>query len=298
MEASEHVQTLGDFFQYNETIFRSCSQESQMALFGHRFCRGDLIVDRRSNARRTICVSCARIVFLASTRDSQTLPIYTAATLHHAHLRPRTAIGLCMVPLETNVVAGKDAEELTTVVTQEDGILFCMTSDADVTKIFSLNKKAPTLVLRKKENEKLSTFDGTFEREAISEFLSANELPLVVIFNHETTSAIFEDEAGRQIIFVLVDLADKEAATPVLNFFALTTEETKMIRFSIEENGRKFMYSGDFSVESIKVSARSIGIPAASDQQLGLLMDFFLKLCSAFTCRKIGNTRRLPLRQR
>jgi hypothetical protein len=31
-----------------------------------------------------------------------------------------------------------------------------------------------------------------------------------------------------QIIFVLVDLADKEAATPVLNFFALTTEETKV----------------------------------------------------------------------
>jgi hypothetical protein len=59
-----------------------------------------------------------------------------------------------------------------------------------------------------------------------------------------------------QIIFVLVDLADKEAATPVLNFFSLTTEETKMIGFSIEENGCKFMYSGDFSVESIKVSGQ------------------------------------------
>ncbi|CAK9858670.1 unnamed protein product [Sphagnum jensenii] len=174
---------------------------------------------------------------------------------------------------------GKDAEELTAVARQEDGILFYMTSDADVAKIFSLNKNAPALVLWKKENEKLSTFDGAFEREAISEFLSANKLPLVVTFNHETASAIFDDEASRQlllfalpeefdkihdnfeeaakffkrkIIFVLVDLADKEAATPVLNFFALTTEETKMIGFSIEENGRKFMYSGDFSVESIK----------------------------------------------
>ncbi|CAK9193037.1 unnamed protein product [Sphagnum troendelagicum] len=174
---------------------------------------------------------------------------------------------------------GKDAEELTAVARQEDGILFYMTSDANVAKIFSLNKNAPALVLRKKENEKLSTFDGAFEREAISEFLSANKLPLVVVFSHETASAIFEDEASRQlllfalpeefdkirdnfeeaakffkrkIIFVLVDLADKEAATPVLNFFSLTTEETKMIGFSIEENGRKFMYSGDFSVESIK----------------------------------------------
>jgi len=33
-----------------------------------------------------------------------------------------------------------------------------MTSDVDVTKIFNLNKKALALVLRKKENEKLSTF--------------------------------------------------------------------------------------------------------------------------------------------
>jgi hypothetical protein len=30
----------------------------------------------------------------------------------------------------------------------------------------------------------------------------------------------------------------------------------QMIGFSIEENGCKFMYSGDFSVESIKVSGQ------------------------------------------
>lgn len=28
----------------------------------------------------------------------------------------------------------------------------------------------------------------------------------------------------------------------------------QMIGFSVEENGRKFMYSGDFSLDSIKVS--------------------------------------------
>jgi hypothetical protein len=56
-----------------------------------------------------------------------------------------------------------------------------------------------------------------------------------------------------QIIFVLVDLANKQLATPVLDFFALTTDETKMIGFSVDENGRKLMYSGDFSLDSIKV---------------------------------------------
>jgi hypothetical protein len=46
IEASEHVQTLGDLFRYGSTMFRTCSLESQMALFGHKFCRGDLTVDR------------------------------------------------------------------------------------------------------------------------------------------------------------------------------------------------------------------------------------------------------------
>jgi len=45
-KTSEHVQTLGDFFQYGGTILCSCSRESRMALFGHMFYRGDLTVDR------------------------------------------------------------------------------------------------------------------------------------------------------------------------------------------------------------------------------------------------------------
>lgn len=61
-------------------------------------------------------------------------------------------------PLTFSDAQGKDVEELTAVARQEDGILFYMTSDADVAKIFSLNKKAPALVLWKKENEKLSIF--------------------------------------------------------------------------------------------------------------------------------------------
>jgi protein disulfide-isomerase A1 len=52
----------------------------------------------------------------------------------------------------------KDAEELTAVARQEDGILFYMTGDVDIAKVFCLNKKAPALVLLKKQNEKLSTF--------------------------------------------------------------------------------------------------------------------------------------------
>jgi len=41
-EAPEHVRTLGDLFQYSGTMLRTCSPESRMALFGHRFYRDDL----------------------------------------------------------------------------------------------------------------------------------------------------------------------------------------------------------------------------------------------------------------
>jgi hypothetical protein len=44
-EASEHVRTLGHLFRYGGTTLNSCSRESKMVLFGHRFCRGDLTVD-------------------------------------------------------------------------------------------------------------------------------------------------------------------------------------------------------------------------------------------------------------
>ncbi|CAM6008438.1 unnamed protein product [Sphagnum balticum] len=174
---------------------------------------------------------------------------------------------------------GKDAEELTAAARQEDGIWFYVTGDADIAKIFGLNNKAPALVLLKKQNEKRSTFDGVFERNEISEFLSANKLPLVFTFNRETASAIFEDDAynhiflfalpeefekihgnfeeaaksfKRKIIFVLVDLAEKEDATPVLDFFGIISDETKLMGLSVG-NGRKFLYSGDYSVDSIKV---------------------------------------------
>jgi hypothetical protein len=45
-EASEHLQTLGYLFRHGGTISRSCSREFRMAMFGHRFCRFDLTMDR------------------------------------------------------------------------------------------------------------------------------------------------------------------------------------------------------------------------------------------------------------
>ncbi|CAK9191474.1 unnamed protein product [Sphagnum troendelagicum] len=52
-EAPEHVRMLGDLFQYGGTMLRTCSPKSRMALFGHRFCCGDLTMDRRTCVRNS-----------------------------------------------------------------------------------------------------------------------------------------------------------------------------------------------------------------------------------------------------
>ncbi len=78
---------------------------------------------------------------------------------------------------------GKDAEELTAAARQEDGIWFYVTGDADIAKIFGLNK-APALVLLKKQNEKRSTFG------MISFFWSHESHALWSLINMQTTKIV------------------------------------------------------------------------------------------------------------
>ncbi|CAK9857197.1 unnamed protein product, partial [Sphagnum jensenii] len=63
------------------------------------------------------------------------------------------------------------------------------------------------------------------------------------------------------IIFVLVDLANKQLANPVLNFFALTTDETKsgdFSRDSIKVFGEKFL-TGDLCLKSEPIPHKNDG---------------------------------------
>jgi hypothetical protein len=87
---------------------------------------------------------------------------------------------------------------------------------------------------------------------AVTEALLKNKLPLVITVNHETAPSIFESEINKrfllfagteeyeeicfvyegtakpfkgQIIFVLVDLANREVAAPVLEFFSLAGDK-------------------------------------------------------------------------
>ena len=55
-------------------------------------------------------------------------------------------------------VEGADAEEFIAVARVEDGVEFHMTADAEIAKKFGLTKKAPALVLLKKQSEKVAHF--------------------------------------------------------------------------------------------------------------------------------------------
>jgi len=174
---------------------------------------------------------------------------------------------------------GRHAEEFTAVASEEDGVLFYMTNDDTIALVFGLEKKTPSVVLLKQEDEKASTFDGTFERKALSNFVSENKIPLVVAFNLETAEWIFQNELIRQvlllvdpveyekirpayyevakifrgkILFVLVDLANKEVASPVVDFFMLPADKTSILGFVADEEAHKYLYEGDFSLDSLK----------------------------------------------
>lgn len=42
--------------------------------------------------------------------------------------------------------------------------------------------------------------DGTFERKALGDFVSANKLPLVVTFSREATARIFQSGVTKQVV--------------------------------------------------------------------------------------------------
>lgn len=176
-------------------------------------------------------------------------------------------------------VEGDDAELFVAAARQEDGVEFHMTDDAQIAKKIGLDQKTPALVLLKKQNEKVATFDGSFETNAIGDFVSENKLPLVISFTRETANLVFESEVKDQlllfanpaefekirvdyeavaksfrkkIVFVFVDLEDVDTATPVLEYFALDNEKTRLLGFVADRSGSKYLYDGDYSVDSLK----------------------------------------------
>ncbi|PWA61544.1 PDI-like 1-4 [Artemisia annua] len=178
-------------------------------------------------------------------------------------------------------LVGTDSEELAAASKQDDEVSFYQTSNADVAKLFHINPqgKRPSLVLLKKEDEKISHFADEFTKSAITEFVFKTKNPLVIYFTRASASQVFENAIKNQVIlfttlndtekflpifqeaakdfigkalFVYVPMDDEDAGKPVAEYFGIEGDAPRVIAFTGNEDARKFFLEGELTLKSIK----------------------------------------------
>ncbi|XP_072983640.1 protein disulfide isomerase-like 1-4 [Typha latifolia] len=181
-------------------------------------------------------------------------------------------------------LVGADSNELADASKLEDEVNFYQTASPDVAKLFHIDPlaKRPSLVLLKKDVEKLAYFDGEFTKSTIADFVFANKLPLVSIFTRENAPAIFDNPIKKQIllfavsndtkelmptfqeaaklfkgklIFIYVEKDNEDVGVPVSDYFGVTGDDPKVLAYSGNEDARKYMLEGELSLDNIKTFA-------------------------------------------
>ncbi|CAM0948368.1 unnamed protein product [Alopecurus aequalis] len=182
-------------------------------------------------------------------------------------------------------LSGAHSDELAAASRLEDTINFYQTTSPDVAKLFHIDPEAkrPSVVLLKKEEEKLTVYDGEYRASAIAEFVSANKLPLITTLTQENAPAIFDSQIKKQILlfavaseapkflpifkeaakpykgkllFVYVERDNEEVGEPVANYFGITGQETTVLAYTGNEDAKKFFLSGEMSLGNIKEFAQ------------------------------------------
>ncbi|KAL9322773.1 hypothetical protein ACSQ67_010826 [Phaseolus vulgaris] len=205
--------------------------------------------------------------------------IYNLTTLEDAQriLTNETKVVLGFL----NSLVGPESEELASASRIEDDVNFYQTVNSDVAKLFHIDPdvKRPALILVKKEEEKLKHFDGKFEKSAIADFVFSNKLPLVTIFTRESAPAVFENSIKKQLllfatssdsekflpvfqeaaksfngklIFVYVDLDNEDVGKPVSEYFGISGDAPKVLAYTGNDDGRKFLLDGEVTADRIK----------------------------------------------
>ncbi|KAK6926798.1 Thioredoxin domain [Dillenia turbinata] len=174
-----------------------------------------------------------------------------------------------------------ESEELAAASRLEDDVNFYQTDSPDVAKLFHIDPSAkrPALVMLKKEAEKLSHFDGQFQKSAIAEFVFANKLPLVTIFTRESAPLIFESPIKRQLllfatsndtekvipvfqeaaklfkgklIFVFIEMDNEDVGRPVSEYFGVTGDAPKLLAYTGNDDSKKFVLDAEVTFDNIK----------------------------------------------
>ncbi|KAK7261363.1 hypothetical protein RIF29_27672 [Crotalaria pallida] len=181
-----------------------------------------------------------------------------------------------------NSLVGPESDELAAASRLEDDVNFYQTVNPDVAKLFHIDPKAkrPALILIKREEEKLNHYDGKFAKSEIADFVTSNKLPLVTVFTREGAPEIFENPIKKQLllfatsndsekfiplfreaaksfkgklIFVYVELDNEDVGKPVSDYFGISGDAPKVLAYTGNEDGRKFVLDGEVTTESIKV---------------------------------------------
>ncbi|GLJ52349.1 hypothetical protein SUGI_1113630 [Cryptomeria japonica] len=202
---------------------------------------------------------------LTSTQDAEAL------------VEPENAIAIGLF----DSLVGPANEEFAAAARLEDDVLFYQTTSESAAAILKIDPKAkrPALVLLKKQPEKVSHFDGKFEKDAISEFIFANKLPLVTTFSRESASLIFESPVKKQIllfvhtkdvektipvfqeaaklfkgkiIFVHVDCDNEDVGKPVKDYFGVTEEEPKVMAYTASDESKKYLLEDEINLSTLK----------------------------------------------
>ncbi|KAK7272143.1 hypothetical protein RJT34_28565 [Clitoria ternatea] len=178
-------------------------------------------------------------------------------------------------------LVGPESEELAAASRLEDDVNFYQTVNPDVAKLFHINPdvKRPALILIKKEEEKLNHFDGQFVKSAIADFVFSNKLPLVTIFTRETAPSVFENPIKKQLLLfatsndsvkliplfqeaaksfkgklicVYVEMDNEDVGKPVSDYFGISGSGPKVLAYTGNDDGKKFVLDGEVTVDKIK----------------------------------------------
>ncbi|CAH8362446.1 unnamed protein product [Eruca vesicaria subsp. sativa] len=179
-----------------------------------------------------------------------------------------------------NSLVGVEHDQLAAASKAEDDVTFYQTVNPDVAKMFHIDpeSKRPALVLVKKEEEKISHFDGEFVKSALVSFVSANKLPLVTVLTLESSQKIFESAIEKQLllfankndsekvllefeeaaksfkgklIFVYVDVDDEDHGQPIAEYFGVSSP--KLVAFTGNEDLKKHYFDGEIKSDQIKI---------------------------------------------
>ncbi|QHO37515.1 Protein disulfide isomerase [Arachis hypogaea] len=160
-------------------------------------------------------------------------------------------------------LVGSESEELAAASKLEDNVNFYQTVVPDVAKLF--------------HNALL--WYGKFVKAEIADFVAINKLALVTTFSKETAPLIFESKIKKQLllfvtkknsdkffpifgeaaklfkgklVFVHVDMDNEDAGKPVASFFGITGKGPKVLAYIGNNDGRKFLYDGEVTVDNTK----------------------------------------------